>query len=204
MATFGFLNQEEDIVTKARTDIEKNLVSWDETNEKFTVILDALESAKGLTQMTAVRFLEKLQDPGGVIRESDVELMKAAMGTLFDDFWRLVNLIETGEQTFLSPTESDQVANAALVMLNVIQGTYKDTVERKREQFENDPYYTWSSKGTEKVNFNRVMSQERYDNIMRIDLPSWDWKTEGFQDKHRKKKKDGEDLSPRAKSLIGG
>ena len=197
------LKNEEDIVNAARSDIEKDLVTWNETNEKFTIILDALASEKGLTQMTAVRFLEKLQDPGGVIRESDVALMKAAMGTLYDDFWRLVNLIKTGEQTFLSPTESDQVANAALVMLNVIQGTYKDTVERKREQFENDPYYTWSSKGTEKVNFNRVMPQERYDSIMRIDLPSWNWKTEGFQDKYRKKKKDGEDLSSRAKDLIG-
>ena len=180
MRTLRSLENEEKYVTDAKADVEKNLVSWDETNEKFTIILDGLEEDKGLTQMTAVRFLEKLQDPNGVIRESDVALMKAAMGTLFDDFWRLVNVIKTGEQKFLSPTETDQVAKAALVMLNAIQGTLKSVVKRKKEQFENDPYYTWSSRGTEQVSFDRVMTPERYNSIMRLDLPTWKWQTEGF------------------------
>jgi hypothetical protein len=202
MRTLRSLENEEEYVTTARADVEKNLVSWDETNEKFTIILDGLEADKGLTQMTAVRFLEKLQDPTGVIRESDVALMKAAMGTLFDDFWRLVNVIKTGEQKFLSPTETDQVAQAALVMLNAIQGTLKSVVKRKKEQFENDPYYTWSSKGTEQVSFDRVMVPERYNSIMRLDLPAWNWQTEGFR-KSSGADTDDTELSPREKRMIG-
>ena len=183
-------NAEQKIVETARDTLDADITAYEEVNRSIDKILSNLANDKGLTQMAAVRALEKLQDPTGVIRESDVELMKMAMGSVWDDIQRWATLSKTGEKQFLSAQENDQVANAALVALEVLQRFLKERLQRRKEEFQNDIYKTFTSKGADLISFSRVMTNDRYQRYTNLrtpnsqynEIPDWTFKTSGFGD----------------------
>ena len=174
------VNREQSIVDTAKNTFDADIMAYEEVNTKIDSIFSMLKSDKGLTQMAAVRALEKLQDPTGVIRESDVALMKSAMGTLWDDLQRLAKVVFDREPAFLSEQENDQVANTAMVALEVLQRHIKERLMRRKEQFLNDPYTTFTSRGSKKISFGRVMGEDRYKKYTTLKLPEWDYKTSKF------------------------
>ena len=174
------VNREQHIVDTAKNTFDADIVAYEEINTQIDKIFSNLKSDEGLTQMAAVRMLEKLQDPGGVIRESDVALMKSAMGTLWDDLERLATVVFDRKPAFLSEQENDQVANTAMVALEVLQRHIKERLTRRKEQFLNDPYTTFTSRGVDKISFSRVMGEDRYKKYTTLKLPEWNYKTSKF------------------------
>jgi len=174
------VNREQHIVDTAKNTFDADILAYEEVNTQIDKIFSNLKSNDGLTQMAAVRMLEKLQDPGGVIRESDVALMKSAMGTLWDDLERLATVVFDRKPAFLSEQENDQVANTAMVALEVLQRHIKERLTRRKEQFLNDPYTTFTSRGSKKISFGRVMGEDRYKKYTTLKLPEWNYKTSNF------------------------
>ena len=174
------VNREQSIVDTAKNTFDADILAYEEVNTQIDKIFSNLRSDEGLTQMAAVRMLEKLQDPGGVIRESDVALMKSAMGTLWDDLERLATVVFDRKPAFLSEQENDQVANTAMVALEVLQRHIKERLMRRKEQFLNDPYTTFTSRGVDKISFGRVMGEDRYKKYTTLKLPEWNYKTSKF------------------------
>ena len=174
------VNREQSIVDTAKNTFDADIMAYEEINTQIDKIFSNLKSDEGLTQMAAVRMLEKLQDPGGVIRESDVALMKSAMGTLWDDLERLATVVFDRKPAFLSEQENDQVANTAMVALEVLQRHIKERLTRRKEQFLNDPYTTFTSRGMDKISFSRVMGEDRYKKYTTLKLPEWNYKTSRF------------------------
>jgi hypothetical protein len=174
------INREQEIVDTAKTTFDADIAAYEAVNEKIDKIFSNLKSNQGLTQMAAVRMLEKLQDPEGVIRESDVALMKSAMGTMWDDLERLGTVVFGRKPAFLSAQESDQVANTAMVALEVLQRNLKIRLERRKDQFLNDPYTTWTSQGKDKISFSRVMGENMFKKYTALELPEWNFKTSKF------------------------
>ena len=174
------VNREQHIVDTAKNTFDADILAYEEINTQIDKIFSNLRSDEGLTQMAAVRMLEKLQDPGGVIRESDVALMKSAMGTLWDDLERLATVVFDRKPAFLSEQENDQVANTAMVALEVLQRHIKERLTRRKEQFLNDPYTTFTSRGVDKISFGRVMGEDRYKKYTTLKLPEWNYKTSNF------------------------
>ena len=199
------INAEQNRVSTAKTDLDADIAAYEAVNEKIDSIFSQLESGEGLSQMAAIRALEKLQDPTGVIRESDVALMKSAMGTLWDDLARLGVIVFERKPKPLSDQESDQVANTAMVALEVIQRHLKLKLDRKKDQFTNDPYTTWTSKGKDKISFDRVIGADMFKKYTTLKLPKYNFRTERFGGSKEltpdEKKDDIEGLMPGISSI---
>jgi hypothetical protein len=67
-----------------------------------------------------------------------------------------------------------------MVALDVLQRHIKERLTRRKEQFLNDPYTTFTSRGVDKISFSRVMGEDRYKKYTTLELPKWSFKTSKF------------------------
>ena len=157
---------EMDHINNTRNDISQSVSDFEEFTQRITMIIEELKEGQRGTDLQAIRDLEKLKDKSGVIRESDVRLIKESIGTYGDMFERFINKILGGEDTYLTKDERDQVANAALTTLMVLQASMRANINKYKLEYENDTTFTWVSKGRDIIDFHSVLNKTQYDKYM--------------------------------------
>ena len=160
---------EMDQISKTRDDISQSVSDFEEFTTRINMIIAQLKEGQPGTDLSAIRDLEKLKDESGVIRESDVRLIKESIGTYEDAFARWMSKLQIGkkEDRYLTPDERDQVANAALTTLMVLQASMRANINRHKLAYENDNTFTWVSKGRDTIDFNSVLNKPQYDKYMK-------------------------------------
>ena len=157
---------EMDHINNTRNDISQSVSDFEEFTQRITMIIEELKEGQRGTDLQAIRDLEKLKDKTGVIRESDVRLIKESIGTYGDMFERFINKLLGGEDTYLTQNERDQVANAALTTLMVLQASMRANINKYKLEYENDTTFTWVSKGRDIIDFHSVLNKTQYDKYM--------------------------------------
>ena len=146
----------------------KSVVDFEEFTNRIKLIIEQLKEGQPGTDLQAIRDLEKLKDESGVIRESDVTLIKESIGTYADDLKRLLSRLHLRkkEDRYLTPDERDQVANAALTTLMVLQDSMRANINKHKLEYANESIFTWDSKGQDTIDFYDVLNKEQYNIYM--------------------------------------
>ena len=153
-------------IAETRDDISQSVSDFEEFTTRINMIITQLKEGQPGTDLQAIRDLEKLKDETGVIRESDVQLIKESIGSYRDAFLRWTAKLTRGRDRYLTVDERDQVANAALTTLGVLQASMRANINRHKLAYENDSTFTWVSKGRDTIDFHSVLNKEQYDIYM--------------------------------------
>jgi len=161
-----------DRINETRDDITKSVTDFESFTQRINMIMTQLAQGKRGTDLQAIRDLEKLKDETGVIRESDVRLIRESIGTYLDWLQRLGNKLAGKENSYLTQQERDQVALAALTTLGVLRSSMSKVVKRHKLGYDWDTVTTWASKGRDKIDFFQVIPEPQY----KIYTDPFDWK----------------------------
>jgi len=156
-------------IDATRDDISQSVSDFGEFTTRIDMIITQLKEGQPGTDLQAIRDLEKLKDESGVIRESDVQLIKESIGTYKDAISRWLSKLSIGrkEDRYLTPDERDQVANAALTTLMVLQASMRANINRYKLEYDNEDTFTWVSKGRDLIDFYEVINEEQYKKYMK-------------------------------------
>ena len=153
-------------VDATRNDISQSVSDFEEFTNRVNMIIAQLKEGQPGTDLQAIRDLEKLKDESGVIRESDVQLIKESIGTIGDAISRWTAKLTGGRDRYLTKNERDQVANAALTTLMVLQASMRANINRYKLEYANEDTFTWVSKGRDLIDFYEVVNEEQYKKYM--------------------------------------
>ena len=149
-----------------RDDIAKSVADFESFSERISLIMEKLKEGQRGTDFGAIRDLEKLQDETGVIRESDVLMIKQSIGTYRDVLEKFINKLTQDDDTYLTQAERDQVANHALTTLQVLQSSMLKVIQRHKLAYEWDKTRTWASKGKNNIDFFEVIPKPEYEKYL--------------------------------------
>jgi hypothetical protein len=159
---------EKNEIDSTREDISKSVSDFEAFTQRIAMILEKLKEGQRGTDFGAIRDLEKLQDETGVIRESDVLMIKQSIGRYRDVLEKFINKITEGDDTYLTQDERDQVANHALTTLMVLQDSMRKNIEKHELEYKNSNTFTWLSKGRNTIDFHSVLNKEQYNKYMEV------------------------------------
>tara|TARA_R100000049_G_C1950438_1_gene97831 strand:+ start:930 stop:3404 length:2475 start_codon:yes stop_codon:yes gene_type:complete len=159
---------EKNEIDATRNDISKSVSDFEAFTQRISMILQKLKEGQRGTDFGAIRDLEKLQDETGVIRESDVLMIKQSIGRYRDVLEKFINKITEGDDTYLTQDERDQVANHALTTLMVLQDSMRANIKKHELEYKNSSTFTWISKGRDTIDFHSVLNKEQYDKYMEV------------------------------------
>lgn len=157
-------------------EISTSVADFDSFSQRIEMIMAELAEGQPGTDLQAIRDLEKLKDDTGVIRESDVVMIRDSIGTYLDMLYRFRERLTGGPDRYLSPDERDQVALAALTTLSVLQNSMSRNIEKHKLAYEWDTKTTWSSKGKDRIDFFEVIPEAQYDKYKK----RLDWKKQKY------------------------
>ena len=149
-------------IKATRSDIAKSVTDFESFTQRIEMIMAKLKEGQRGTDFGAIRDLEKLQDETGVIRESDVLMIKQSIGTYRDVLEKFINKLTQDDDTYLTQAERDQVANHALTTLLVLQESMFKVIQRHKLAYEWDQTRTWASKGKDNIDFFEVIPKLEY------------------------------------------
>jgi len=149
-------------IKATRDDIAKSVMDFESFTQRISMIMTKLKEGQRGTDFGAIRDLEKLQDETGVIRESDVLMIKASIGTYRDQLSKFWNKLLEKDDTYLTDDERDQIANHALTTLQVLQESMLKVLQRHKLAYAWDDTKTWDSKGQDKIDFFQVIPEAEY------------------------------------------
>ena len=159
---------EKNEIDATRNDISESISDFETFTQRIAMILEKLKEGQRGTDFGAIRDLEKLQDETGVIRESDVLMIKQSIGRYRDVLEKFVNKIMQGDDTYLTQDERDQVANHALTTLKVLQDSMRANIKKHELEYKNSSTFTWISKGRDTIDFHSVLNEEQYKKYMEV------------------------------------
>jgi hypothetical protein len=86
-----------------KTDAKPIIEKWNLGTEDTALILDALTKSTGAMDGVVLKKVEKMLDPGGVVRQSDIEFW-ASLGSVLEEFRKIVGKI-------VNPLRSEMLAD---------------------------------------------------------------------------------------------
>ena len=168
-------------ITDTRSDIARSVTDFEAFEQRINMITSQLKKGQPSTDLQAIRDLEKLKDDSGVIRESDVQMIKQSIGSYEDRLERLIEHLKGGPDRYLTQDERDQVALAALTTLEVLKSSMANVINTQKLRYEWDKTKTWNSKGEDRISFFEVIPEVEYSKYVK----PFDWQQQEhwvFQD----------------------
>ena len=163
-------------IESTQGEIATSVADFDSFSQRIEMIMAELAEGQPGTDLQAIRDLEKLKDETGVIRESDVVMIRESIGTYLDMLYRFKERLTGGPNRLLSPDERDQIALAALTTLSVLQNSMSRTMEKHQLAYAWDKKTTWSSQGRKRIDFFEGIPKAQYDKYKN----RLDWKNQKY------------------------
>ena len=105
--------------------VSKEVLAFNETKRMVNTIYADLNHPTSGRDLDAIKTLEKLKDPSGVIRGADIETIQSGLGGWSDEIEKLKQSLLTGKKKFLTDWERDQLAAIA----ETVFGEYRNAFE---------------------------------------------------------------------------
>jgi hypothetical protein len=116
--------------------VSKEAVAFNETKRLINTIIADLTNATSGKDLDAIKTLEKLKDPTGVIRESDISTIESALGGWSDTLEKYYQSIVTGKTQYLNNWERDQLVEVALTVFEQYKNTFENFMLVRKSMYE--------------------------------------------------------------------
>jgi hypothetical protein len=116
--------------------VSKEAVAFNETKRLINTIIADLTNATSGKDLDAIKTLEKLKDPTGVIRESDISTIQSALGGWSDTLEKYYQSIVTGKTQYLNNWERDQLVEVALTVFEQYKNTFENFMLVRKSMYE--------------------------------------------------------------------
>jgi hypothetical protein len=127
--------QEKRRVEEAKV-ISKEVLAFNGTKRMVNTIYAALNNSTSGGDLDAIKSLEKLKDPTGVIRQSDIETIQSGLGGWSDEIKKLKQSLLTGKKKFLTGWERDQLAYIAETVFEEYSNAFETFLLTRKEMYE--------------------------------------------------------------------
>jgi len=116
--------------------VTKEVLAFSETKRMVNTIYAALNKLTSGGDLDAIKSLEKLKDPTGVIRQSDIETIQSALGGWSDELEKLRESLVSGKRKVLTNWERDQLAFVAETVFAEYRNAFESFVTTRKAMYE--------------------------------------------------------------------
>ena len=127
--------QEKRRVEEAKV-VSKEVLAFNETKRMVNTIYADLNDATSGKDLDAIKTLEKLKDPTGVIRGADIETIQSGLGGWTDEIKKLKQSLLTGKKKFLTNWERDQLAYIAETVFEEYSNAFETFLLTRKAMYE--------------------------------------------------------------------
>jgi len=175
---FHNIGKEQELIKDYRTAGNPDFASHAQIEKHVVTVLFNLEQGNSLHDIRAIRELEKIQDPTGVIRASDVDIIMANISGWSAGLEKKLTAFGTGQKITLLPEERDEIASVALIAYKAHRVVMQQNLLDLQSEIDLDPYKVL--KGTKdgraiasKIGVFDVFSTRKWNRLMKDHGLKW-------------------------------